>query len=327
VAAALVTRAAEISEGENMRRSALVLAMTLAIAVLAGCSREKIDWKSAEAADTVEGYDHFIERHPESALVTQARTRVAQLNEDRDWRKAAATDTADAYRQFLAQHESGKWSEEARIRIENFALDGTASGPARPLADAGSPTSAASAAPASKEAQAVPAAAIPVSAPDAALAKPAVPAVKPSVAAAGIRPPTASHAAAAGAKPYRSAAAAATPADKHLAAAATPVSTAKPAAVGATPAPASSPGQFGIQLGAFHSQDAALKNWKQLQSRYDSDLHGLFAHAVPVKQGSDQLFRLQAPVGAESRARGICASLAKQSQPCVVVLPQPAAGR
>src|SRR6185436_12165058 len=92
-------------------------------------SREKIDWKSAEAADTVESYDHFIERHPDSALVTQARVRVAQLNEDRDWKKATAADTADAYRQFLAQHESGKWSEEARIRVENFSLDG----PGRPV--------------------------------------------------------------------------------------------------------------------------------------------------------------------------------------------------
>ena len=113
-----------------MRRSALIVATTLAsmlaLTALTGCSREKIDWKSAEAADTVESYDHFIERHPDSALVTQARTRVTQLNEDRDWKRAAATDTADAYRQFLAQHESGKWSEEARIRVENFSLDGTA---------------------------------------------------------------------------------------------------------------------------------------------------------------------------------------------------------
>src|SRR3954447_23669210 len=99
-----------------MRRSARIVAMTLAsllaLTALAGCSREKIDWKSAEAADTVEGYDHFIERPPESALVTQARTRLTQLNEDRDWKKATAADSADAYRQFLAQHESGKWAEE-----------------------------------------------------------------------------------------------------------------------------------------------------------------------------------------------------------------------
>src|SRR4029079_17715630 len=93
------------------------LAGLLALTTLAGCSREKIDWKSAEAADTVEGYDHFIERHPDGALATQARTRGAQLNEARDWKKATGADTAEAYRQFLAQHENGKWSEEARIRV------------------------------------------------------------------------------------------------------------------------------------------------------------------------------------------------------------------
>jgi cell division septation protein DedD len=95
----------------------------------------------------------------------------------------------------------------------------------------------------------------------------------------------------------------------------------KPLAAAATPAP--SLAQFGIQLGAFRSQDAALKNWNQLRVKYDSDLHGLVAHAVPVKQSAGELFRLQVPVGEEARARSICASLAKQSQPCVVVLPQP----
>src|SRR5262249_48223333 len=108
VVAALVTCAAfrfrKNPRGDVMRRSARIVITTLvsvlALAALTACSREKIDWKSAESADTVEGYDHFIERHPDSALVTQARTRVAQLNEDQDWKKATATDTADAYRQF-----------------------------------------------------------------------------------------------------------------------------------------------------------------------------------------------------------------------------------
>jgi hypothetical protein len=311
-----------------MRRNALIVAMTLAsvlaLTALSGCSREKIDWKSAEAADTVEGYDHFLERHPDGTLAPQARARVAQLNEDRDWKKASAADTADGYRQFLAQHDSGKWAEEARIRIENFSLDGTATGPGKPVADA---------APA--------AAAAPVAAATApAAAATPVPTHGPKEAQ---MPPTAprSVAAASGAASAASATAASAPAAKPAvagaskpAAAAQPSTAAKPmpeskrvaaatsATATATPSAAPS-GQFGIQLGAFHSQDAALKNWKQLQAKYDSDLHGLFAHAVPVKQTSGGLFRLQAPVGEESRARAICASLAKQSQPCVVVLPQP----
>jgi cell division septation protein DedD len=88
----------------------------------AGCSREQQDWRSAESADTIESYGQFVQRHPESELATQARTRVTQLGEDRDWQHAGSADTADAYRQFIAQHPNGKWAQEARIRIENFSL-------------------------------------------------------------------------------------------------------------------------------------------------------------------------------------------------------------
>src|SRR3984893_18551590 len=88
----------------------------------AGCSREQQDWRSAEASDTIEGYGQFIQRHPESELATQARTRVTQLGEDRDWQHAGSADTVDAYRDFIAQHPNGKWAQEAHIRIENFSL-------------------------------------------------------------------------------------------------------------------------------------------------------------------------------------------------------------
>ena len=273
-----------------MTRNALVVATILAgvfaLATLAGCSREKIDWQSAESADTVEGYDHFIERHPEGELAAQARARVAQLNEDRDWKRATSADTADAYRQFLAQHESGKWAEEARIRVENFSLDGTAAGPAKPPTSPEPSVASTAAAPAAtpapmhgpKETQA----------PPASVSAQAKPAAEPKVAAAP-----------------------------------KPAATAKAAANTSAPAGTAASPQFGIQLGAFHSQDAALKHWKQLQLKFDSDLHGLFARAVPVQQSSGQLFRLQALVGEETRARAVCASLVKRSQPCVVVLPPP----
>jgi cell division septation protein DedD len=260
-----------------MSRNARILAMTvasvLACTALAGCSREKIDWKSAEAADTVQGYDRFLERHPDGALATQARARVAQLIEDRDWKKATSADTAESYREFLAQHESGKWAEEARIRIENFSLDGTVTAAAKPTL---SPA--------------------------------------PAVAAPSVTPPLPAHGPKEAQVPPAPPGKALEP--KRVATATAAAPAAKPASSVARPA------QFGIQLGAFRSQEAALKNWKQLQTKYDSDLHGLFAHAVPVKQTSGALFRLQAPVGGESRARAICASLSKQSQPCVVVLPQ-----
>src|SRR5438132_5032355 len=108
-------------------RAARVALTVALLCVMAACSREQQDWRSAEAADTIEAYGQFLERHPDSELATQARARLAQLAEDREWQGAESADSAEAYRHFLAQHPSGKWAQEARIRLENFSL-----GPAPP---------------------------------------------------------------------------------------------------------------------------------------------------------------------------------------------------
>jgi cell division septation protein DedD len=96
--------------------------IALLAALAAGCSREQQDWHSAEAADTAEGYTHFLEQHADSELAKQARARIALLEEERDWQRTDDIATVEAYRKFLAQHPAGKWAEEARIRIEGFSL-------------------------------------------------------------------------------------------------------------------------------------------------------------------------------------------------------------
>jgi hypothetical protein len=92
------------------------------LGLAAACSREQQDWRAAEGADTSEAWQRFLEQHPDSELVPQARARVAQIAEQRDWQRADRAGTIEAYRGFLAQHPSGRWSEEARIRIEAFSL-------------------------------------------------------------------------------------------------------------------------------------------------------------------------------------------------------------
>jgi cell division septation protein DedD len=272
-AAALVTCAAfrsDIGGDQPMKLRAgtvAVLVFAASAMLFAGCSsREHIDWKSAEAADTPEAYNRFIERHPDSELATQARARIAQLAEDKDWQRAVAADSADAYRAFLAQYANGKWAEEARIRIENFTLDSNTVPPP--------PNTAETATAAERGESAQP------------------PATSPS-------PPKEAQSA-----PARTASGSA------------------PAPAGATSAPAANEASgYGIQLGAFSTQAAALGEWKRLQQKFDPQLHGLFARAVPVKVTSGTLFRLQSPVGDENRARNICAALTEAAQPCVVVLP------
>jgi cell division protein FtsN len=104
-----------------MSTRALVTLFAVPLLVLAGCSREKSDWRSAQAADTSESYEQFIGSHPDSSLVTTARERLRQLAEEKDWRNAAETDTVESYHQFLSQYPSGKWAREAQLRIDNFA--------------------------------------------------------------------------------------------------------------------------------------------------------------------------------------------------------------
>jgi len=307
-------------------------AIGVCLLLLAGCSREQQDWRSAEAADSIEAYDQFIQRHPESELATQARTRVAQLGEDRDWQHAGSADNVDAYRQFITQHPNGKWTQEARIRIENFSL-GEQQGNGGNVGGAGAAASAGVAA---------------TAAPDAAAgsgsARPGGAGAHTAAVAAG---------AAADGPRHRDGLAvpgeAAVPAGQmsasssaHVARAASPTSAAATApgpatparptasATGATPNPAAAPtsipapihsGAYGVQLGAFGSEAAANMEWHLLTGRFGPELQGLTEHVVMAETASGRIYRLQAVVGEESRARAICDSLRKSSQACVAVLP------
>ncbi|HEX6396507.1 MAG TPA: SPOR domain-containing protein [Steroidobacteraceae bacterium] len=127
-----------------MANRTLVTLVAIPLLALGGCSREKSDWRSAQAADTPESYEQFIGAHPDSPQVATARERLAQLSEEKDWRNAAGLDTREAYQQFLAQYPNGKWSREAQIRIENFALGNGAGASAAPPAAEGAPGEAAS---------------------------------------------------------------------------------------------------------------------------------------------------------------------------------------
>jgi len=123
-----------------MRNTGICLiGMIFTMFVLAGCSRENADWKSASSADTIESYQQFVHQYPHSANVQAANARLATLMDDHDWQAAAAADTRVAYQQFVAQHPESKWVQEARIRIENFSGTGTSESGATATASSETP--------------------------------------------------------------------------------------------------------------------------------------------------------------------------------------------
>jgi hypothetical protein len=123
---------------------------------LAACNRVGDDWKTAQAADTAEAYQAFVQQHQDSEFAAKAQERIRQLAEDREWQAASGQDSKEGYEQFLAQHADSKWALEARARLDNFAAAAAtpATTEAAPVADAvatPAPAVAVAAAPAPQE--------------------------------------------------------------------------------------------------------------------------------------------------------------------------------
>ena len=295
-----------------MRVRAVVSVALLAIvfAVASGCSRENQEWHSAQAADTIEGYDDFVGKHPQSEFAEQAKTRVKQLSEERDWERATVADTADAYQQFLAQHAEGKWAQEARIRVENFnVLDGSSKGAAA-AAGASAAAAAAGAAKGGAASAATPAAIVkPVAAPQpatkaatkAALAPKSVAAPKPAMAP----------------KPATTAKSATRPAAK-AAPKSTPTHTGAAAKSHAATTSGGGSGSTRIQLGAFSTEAKANQEWQRISGKF-AELKGLSPQITSVKTANGKLYRLRVGVSSRQRGRDICSALSAQKQGCISV--------
>jgi len=90
-----------------------------------------------------------------------------------------------------------------------------------------------------------------------------------------------------------------------------------------TPSPAmQTGGGYRIQLGAFSGGDKqAMGEWRRLQGEHPQLLGGLTPSVKLATTTSGHLYRLQAGVMTEERARETCAKLKSAGQTCVVVLP------
>jgi cell division septation protein DedD len=259
--------------------------------IVCACGQEQQDWRSAESADTTEAWQRFVDQHPDSELVNEARNRIAELDARRDFQYADRVGTVEAYRDFLAHHPSGRWSEHARIRIESFAL-GSAPRIAPPT-----PEEAAAFGGSGVRALRLATAALPEG--EASTVEGVAPAAEaaPATGDAGQVP-------GARAVPGEAAQAAEEAVVRPIAAAET------------------DQGGYGVQLGAFGSEASADREWRRLQGRFGAALGNLSPRIVVAESDSRQLYRLQVAASGEAQARAICDSLKEQAQACVPVVPR-----
>jgi hypothetical protein len=284
-----------------------VALVTLLAGMAAACSQEQQDWRSAESADTTEAYQRFVEQHPDSELVNEARNRIARLDVRRDFQYADRVGTIEAYRDFLWHHPNGKWSEDARIRIESFSL-GSAPRIAPPT-----PEEAAAFSGSGVRALHLATTALPQGETAAGGGTAQAEAIQPKAIPAALRSDTDEAASATGDTVQ-----APSPGGRALLgepAQATDDMVVKPAA-----ATEGGQGGYGVQLGAFGNEATADREWRRLQGRFGAELGKLSLRIVVAESDSRQLYRLQAPASGEAQARAICDSLKEQAQACIPVV-------
>ena len=286
-----------------------VALLSLLAGLATACSREHQDWRSAEDADSTEAWQRFVEQHPDSELVRQAMTRIAQLEVQREFQYADRQGTVDAYRDFLAHHPSGKWAEHARIRIEAFSL-----GSAPRIAPL-TPEEAAAFSGSGVRALRLATAATPPEREASSVAGGAQAAPPEAIQHAGLP---------LDAGPPETVEGADSPAGTGRA---VPGEAAQVAPDDAVVKPASSNettgnSGYGVQLGAFGSEASADREWHRLRGRFGAELGNLSLRIVVAESDSGQLYRLQAPAAGEAQARAICDSLREQEQACIPVPPR-----
>lgn len=81
------------------------------------------DWQKCSEQNTIEAYEQFIDRYPQSIYTDQAHERLNQLKElareeDTYWQNIVQENSIEAYGLYLRKYPNGKYAATASLKIE-----------------------------------------------------------------------------------------------------------------------------------------------------------------------------------------------------------------
>ncbi|HTV95246.1 MAG TPA: hypothetical protein VME42_04570 [Steroidobacteraceae bacterium] len=100
----------------NGRRLSLILCCAVA---LAACSSPGAQWSKATATNTIPAYQSFLSKYPNDVHAPDAKSRIAQLQDEEAWNQAQVASTAAGYQQYLTQEPNGAHAQAARDEISS----------------------------------------------------------------------------------------------------------------------------------------------------------------------------------------------------------------
>jgi hypothetical protein len=96
----------------------LMPALVYTAAFLGACNlMADSDWHKATVANTIAGYETFLQEHPHSMHADNAQGRILALRDDQAWSAAQATNTIAAYDGYLKAQSGGVHVGDAKYQI------------------------------------------------------------------------------------------------------------------------------------------------------------------------------------------------------------------
>ena len=93
-----------------------ILSLVLILFVFISCSPEAKDWEKAQSENTIEAYEYFLERYPESDFAPEASSKREELY----FKNVESENTISSYEGFLKSFPKGHLNEKARLRVEEL---------------------------------------------------------------------------------------------------------------------------------------------------------------------------------------------------------------
>ncbi|MBI3189540.1 MAG: hypothetical protein HYZ33_02715, partial [Ignavibacteriales bacterium] len=99
------------------RSCIVIIAMLIFLAsMFVGCATSATGWKQAQAINTLEAYQEFLDSNPSKELADSARWKIDTLS----FLHAKEEHTISSYDRYLRQFPKGEFAQEANERLEKL---------------------------------------------------------------------------------------------------------------------------------------------------------------------------------------------------------------
>jgi len=93
------------------------------IPFIVGCASVSYLYNKARELDTIEAYEEFIQKYPDSKLANEAKKRIEELEASKkDFETAKTKNTIESYNEFIIKHPESEYVKEAKLKIREISL-------------------------------------------------------------------------------------------------------------------------------------------------------------------------------------------------------------